>query len=95
MKENPKRETYYGQEVWVNPMTEPLRKNECLCLNCGNLKPGKEDNCRIAQAFYEICVKENIALIVTRCPIWVNKEAWDRLSDAEKAKITKMEESIP
>ena len=28
------------------------------------------DNCPIAQALYEICVKENVALMVTRCSLW-------------------------
>jgi len=73
MKERPKKETHFGKEVWVNPTTESLRKQECLCLNCERLKPGKPDNCPVAQAFYEICVKENIALMVTRCLLWMIK----------------------
>ena len=72
MRQPAKQETHYGKEVWVNPTTESLRKEECLCLNCAKLKPGPE-NCRIAQSFYEICVKENIALAVTRCPIFAPK----------------------
>lgn len=70
MKEKPRKETHYRQEVSVNPTTEPMRKEECLCLNCGNLKPGQPDNCLMARAFYEICVRENIALMVTRCLSW-------------------------
>ena len=37
MKEQPKKEVHYGHEVYVNPVTELMRKSECLCLNCGNL----------------------------------------------------------
>ncbi len=76
MKKQPKKETHYDEEVWVNPTTESLRKTECLCLHCGRLKmhPGQENNCRIAQAFYEICLEENIALIITRCPAWADKQ---------------------
>ena len=70
MEKHPKKETHYGKEVYVNPTTESMRKEECLCLNCGCLKPGQPDNCPIAQSFYEICVEKNIALIVTRCPLW-------------------------
>lgn len=73
MKGQPRKETHYGQEVWVNPTTESIRKEECLCLNCGNLKPGQPDNCPIAQSFYEICVKKNVAMAITRCPIWKPK----------------------
>ena len=75
MKEQPKKETHYGHEVWVNPTTEALRKSECLCLNCGNLKPGQPDHCPIAQSLYEICVKKNIAMAITRCPVWKNKNS--------------------
>ncbi len=73
MKEQPRKETHYGKEVCVNPTTESLRKAECLCLNCGNMKPAQMDNCPIAQSFYEICAKENVALAVTRCPVWKPK----------------------
>lgn len=73
MKEQPKKEMHYGKEVWVNPTTESLRRSECLCLNCDNLKPGQSDNCHIAQSLYQICVTENIALAVTRCPLFKPK----------------------
>lgn len=73
MRENPIKDIYFGQEVYVNPTTESLRESECLCLNCGNLKPGQSDNCHIAQALYQICVKENVAFPITRCPIWKPK----------------------
>lgn len=73
MREQPKQETHYGHEVWVNPTTESVRKAECLCLNCGNLKPGQPGNCLIAQALFQTCVKANIALTVTRCPVWKPK----------------------
>lgn len=73
MREQPRKEVHYGHEVYVNPTTESLRRAECLCLNCSNLKPGQPDNCHIAQAFYQVCVKENVALAVTRCPLWKPK----------------------
>lgn len=73
MREQPVKMESYGKKVWANPTTESLRRSECLCLNCANLKPGQPDNCHIAQSLYEICVKENIALAVTRCPLWKPK----------------------
>ncbi|KPJ85672.1 hypothetical protein AMJ57_02240 [Parcubacteria bacterium SG8_24] len=74
MKAKPVLEDHYGQEVWVNKTTEALRRDECLCLNCGNLRPNQPDNCPVAQAFFKLCVGENVALAVTRCPIWTPKE---------------------
>jgi len=62
-----------GETVWVNPFTEDLRKEECLCLNCHNLKLGKDDNCETAKGLYEICREHNVALIITRCPLFDKK----------------------
>ncbi len=73
MQAQPKQEIHYGEQVWVNPTTESLRRTECLCLNCDNLKPGRSDNCHMAKAFYQVCVEENVALAVTRCRLWKPK----------------------
>ena len=73
MKEHPSQEIHHGTEVWVNPTTENVRRVECLCFNCKNSKPGQPDNCPIAQSFYHLCVKENVAMTVTRCPAWKPK----------------------
>lgn len=58
-------EEHYDNMVYVNTMTEPLRRSECLCLNCAGMK-----DCEYAKAFYESCIKGNIALMVTRCPVY-------------------------
>ena len=55
-------EEHYSTLVYVNTMTESLRRSECLCLNCESMK-----SCEYAKAFYELCIKGNIALMVTRC----------------------------
>lgn len=73
MRTQPVQEKHYGWIVWVNPTTESLRREECLCLNCGNFKPGQDDHCRIAKALYRVCVAANIAFAVTRCPDWKPK----------------------
>ena len=73
MQQRPKQEAHYGKDVWVNPTTESLRKTECLCLNCANMKPGEFDHCHIAKSLYSICKMENVALAVTRCPLWKPK----------------------
>lgn len=74
MKKRPDKEVHYKVEVWVNQTTESMRRKECLCLNCESLKPEQPDNCSVAQAFYDISVKENTALMVTRCPSWLERE---------------------
>ena len=73
MKDEPVKAIFFGKEVFVHPMMEKLRESECLCLNCSSLKPAKPDNCHIAQSLYEICLRENVALAITRCPLWRSK----------------------
>lgn len=74
MKEQPKKEEHHGADVWVNPLTESLRREECLCLNCANMQPGQPEHCYVAQAFFLICGQENVALAVTRCPKFTPKK---------------------
>ena len=73
MKEQPVSEKYHGATVSVNPTMESMRKDECLCLHCDNLKPGQPNHCPIASQLYQVCVRENVALILTRCPVWKPK----------------------
>ncbi|OGJ57998.1 hypothetical protein A2635_03130 [Candidatus Peribacteria bacterium RIFCSPHIGHO2_01_FULL_51_9] len=75
MKAQPIQEEHFGTQVWVNPTTESMREEECLCFSCKNLKPNEPDNCPIAQALYQICVREKVALTLTRCPEWAAKES--------------------
>jgi hypothetical protein len=74
-RKQPRKETHFSKEVWVSPAIETLRPKECLCMNCKKLKPNQADNCRIAQRLYGICVKENTALAVTRCPEFLSKSS--------------------
>lgn len=55
----------YGVKVQSNTNMDELRRDQCLCLNCGKLPTG---NCEQAQAFFRVCKAHNIALAVTRCP---------------------------
>jgi len=73
MKNYPVQIEKYGVQVWSNEMMDELRKTECLCLNCANLRPGTSDNCHKAARMYEISVEENVAMAVTRCEIWREK----------------------
>ena len=67
MRRTPVQELHHEERVWVNPTTESLRRDECLCLNCERLRPGEDDNCPMAQEFFEICKSFSVALMVTRC----------------------------
>lgn len=75
MKEAPKQEKHYEVAVWVNKTTEAMRKTECLCLHCVNMKPGEEGHCLKAQALFGVCIEGDIALTVTRCSTWGPKES--------------------
>lgn len=52
----------YGTEVWINNATDDLKKTECLCLNCENIKL-----CDTAKQLYNMCVIDDIAIMITRC----------------------------
>ena len=64
----------YGVEAWAQPTLEAARRELCLCLNCRFLRPDHEDNCRIAHRVFEICKSEGVALAMTRCPVYEEKE---------------------
>lgn len=72
--EEPKLVYKYGKSVWETPAMDILRKEHCMCLHCGKMKPGEEDHCKIAQSFYKICKKQRYAngnaFILTRCDSW-------------------------
>jgi hypothetical protein len=63
----------YGKQVWENQDTEAMRRGNCLCHLCDNMKPGEPDHCRIASRFFEICQEHGTAFILTRCDSWAEK----------------------
>jgi hypothetical protein len=69
LKNRPVSEVRHGWTVWTNTFMDDLRRAECLCLNCGKMM-----DCDIAQRLYEECCEQGIALAVTRCPDWEDKE---------------------
>lgn len=72
MQNQPVQIEKYGNKVWTNETMDNLRKTECLCLNCANMKPG-DNNCPIANTLYQICLADNVAMAITRCPLWKPK----------------------
>ena len=63
----PMKVTKHGEEVWVHPKMDDLRKTECLCFSCSNYNPETTDHCHVAQLLYGICVDFNLAMMITRC----------------------------
>lgn len=53
----------HGVDVWCNEYMDKIRKTDCLCLNCSYLR-----SCSTAGSLYKICQDENIAMMITRCP---------------------------
>ena len=64
----PVRAHKYGFDVWENPTLEAIRPDECLCLNCSNLKPGLPENCEIAAALFSVSKQHGVAFPLSRCP---------------------------
>lgn len=64
----------YGAMVMQSAAMEKLRKTECMCLHCY-----KMPTCDTAQSLYYVCQQKNLALMVTRCPVYSAKEAADNV----------------
>ncbi len=57
-----KLEKHYDRYVWTNTVTDKIRKEECLCLNCRIL-----NCCDIAKKLFGICKEDGVSLTTTRC----------------------------
>ena len=62
------RYTHHGREVSVVAAVKGQHRDHCLCFACSKFKPGTPENCPIAQATYENCVKHNLVTPVYECP---------------------------
>jgi len=60
---------HHGVKVSVISAVKGKHRDHCLCFQgCLHFKPGKPDNCEIAQANFENCVKFNTTQPVFECP---------------------------
>ena len=59
----------HGVEVFADVEMDNLRRERCLCLNCSRM----DSDCSVSKDFYRLCLQNNIALMVTRCPQYVYK----------------------
>ena len=63
---------HHGAAVSVRSDLKGKHREYCLCNTpCTRFKPGKEDNCAIAQAVYENCVRFDIVTPMWECPAFV------------------------
>ena len=60
---------HHGTEVSVISEIKGLHRNHCLCYrSCKHFKPGKDDNCEIANANYQLCLRYDLVTPVYECP---------------------------
>jgi len=61
----PVQVTKQGVLVWENETTEGMRKDEDLCLHCGN-----KQVCAIHRNLLSISNEKVVGIMVTYCPVW-------------------------
>lgn len=73
---------HYDRIVWVRSDLKGKHREHCLCWNCkhfawSNLRTpsSREENCKIANVVYSLCVRENLVLPVWECPDF-EMEGW-------------------
>jgi hypothetical protein len=68
----PEKQEHYNAMVWVNPFTESIREKQCMCINDCLIfnKDNHDENCKIANELFELCVMYELALIMFKCPLW-------------------------
>ena len=74
MKLTPIIHTFGESRTAVNPTTEPLRKDECLCESCGLNRPAtRPGRCKIIAGLDKVRgeTRHTLKLMVTQCPDWV------------------------
>ena len=61
----------YGAVTLEDPTSDAMRRERCMCLTCDRLRPGRPDNCVMAQTFFEACQGHGMAMAITRCAEYV------------------------
>lgn len=65
---------HHGEPVFVDEALKGKHRDHCLCWSCVKLKPGKSNNCPIAQELYQFCVKHNTVTPVYECQVYEQKQ---------------------
>lgn len=66
---------HHGAQVFVDSELKGTHRSHCLCWKCASFKPGKEDNCPIANKLYQICVEFDLVTPVYECPKFLDPTA--------------------
>ena len=59
---------HHGTIVSVRTDLKGKHKEHCLCFQCQEFHPCEDNNCPIAQATFENCVKFNTTTPMWECP---------------------------
>ena len=59
---------HHGVKVAVRECLKGKHREHCLCFWCAKFSPETDDNCEIAQATYENCVRFNTTTPMWECP---------------------------
>jgi len=62
------RYEHHGRNVAVFTERKGKHKEHCLCFSCAKFHPGTPENCHIAQATYENCVRYGTTTPMYECP---------------------------
>jgi hypothetical protein len=66
---------HHGRKVWVRSDLKGLHREHCLCFRCQGFKPERrEQNCKIANAVFEVCVQFGLCTPVFECPAFKAKD---------------------
>jgi hypothetical protein len=69
------RYEHHGRVVAVDASLKGTHRDHCLCMRCTKLKAGDSaNNCPIAQATYENCVRFGTVTPMYECPEFEAKE---------------------
>lgn len=67
---------HHGRRVWVRSDLKGRHREHCLCFSCALFKPERrEQNCKIANSVFEVCVQFGLCTPVFECPAFVEKPA--------------------
>lgn len=64
---------HHGAVVSVRESLQGRHREHCLCYRCDKFKPGEKDNCPLAKALYDMCVKNDMVTPVWECKAFGEK----------------------
>lgn len=59
---------HHGMMVTTLSKTKGQHRDYCLCYQCDKFRPGRSDNCLIAQTLFQTCIQFHVTTPVFECP---------------------------